>query len=554
MSGEVTRRDYLKIIGGTIVGLIIGGVVGWFSAAPTEVEKTILKTVTKTATVTPTITTVTVPTTTTVPTITTVTVPTTVTAPSPTPTPTALIDFTKNLKDRILGKDWEITRADYEALVSKVSKEEFREKLLKYPPPKQWIPPERAEEVSKHVKSFKFINAGALKDDPATEMNAAICEYLLGVKPIGVETSSTVLHPKQVTFLSAGSASPEILYLDRMFIWDYATAGWLEPIDDLWSPEVEKLYHPDIIKTIKIKGHFYASPGMCKTSMCFYRKDLFEEHGIDGPPKTWEEFVEIGKALTLDTDGDGVIDVWGWVQPFSSEDPRIQFEELWNWVYAQGGTVVDPELGYPNLLKDYFKTALQFITDLVNKYKIAPPGITTYGDKPALDVFLAGKAAMLGGWSWNWARAVKVFGEENVGVFPYPKSGGFMGTPEGRFASVLDLDAWAVNAFSKGWAKEAAKLWCDLYRSYMGQWIELCIENNDVAFLQLYKEPDVLETFPIVKVFSQMMDYAKIEAIPRCADIAHFAAPYLGAAVLGKADVESTLKKVQKYVDEVFKV
>ena len=40
----------------------------------------------------------------------------------------------------------------------------------------------------------------------------------------------------------------------------------------------------------------------------FYRKDLFEEAGLDPekPPKTFEEFLEYAKALTKDTDGDGL--------------------------------------------------------------------------------------------------------------------------------------------------------------------------------------------------------------------------------------------------------
>ena len=521
MAEKVSRRKYIAVAGAAAAAAVIGGAAYYLTrpAPPAPTPKP-----------TP--------------------------APTPSPTPAIEVNFSKDLYHRIYeGEPWDITGSDYESVISKVTKDSFKEKFRKYQPPVRWIPPEGYKEVAKHVSSFKFINAGALKDDPATEMNAAIYEYLTGIKPVGVATSSAVLHPKQVTFLSAKVGSPEVLYIDRMFIWDYAIAGWLEPLDDLFDSKLEKVYHPEVLSACKINGHYYVVPGLGKGMMCFYRKDLFEEQGIGEPPKTWEDLVEIGKNLTLDTDKDGNIDVWGWVQAFSSEDPRILFENLWSWIYSQGARILDPKLGYPNLNTPEALNALTFLTDLVNKHKIASPGITTYGDKPALDQFLMGKAAMLGGWSWNWPRAVSTFGEDKVGIFPWPKSGGYMGTPEGEHASILDLDAWGVNAFAPKWQKYAAKMWCDMYRSYQGQWIETCIENNFGYIMHIYEDPEVQKTFPIVKVF---LDYSfkhgVIESLPRCADIAHYSAGYLGAAVLGKADPKKTLEKIQKFIDGIFKV
>ena len=60
---KITRRDYLKIVGGTIAGLVVGGVIGYLAKAPQVVEETVTTTVTTTVTGTPTTPTTTPPTT-----------------------------------------------------------------------------------------------------------------------------------------------------------------------------------------------------------------------------------------------------------------------------------------------------------------------------------------------------------------------------------------------------------------------------------------------------------------------------------------------------------
>jgi multiple sugar transport system substrate-binding protein len=459
------------------------------------------------------------------------------------------IDYAKDLAKRVKGEDWKITGADFDKIVNSVTKDLYKEKLKNNPSPWQWIPPDGYKEVKNHVSEISFINAGALKDDPATEINVALFEYYTGVKMTGVETGSGMLHPKQVTIATARSPTPEILYVDRMYYWEFAKARWIEPIDEMWEGVVD-LYHPTF-KGLELDGHYYGSPGPCKTTMCFYRKDIFEKYGIGEPPKTWQELIDIGKQLTLDTDGDGRIDIWGWIQPFPSDEPRILYENIWQWIYAQGGTVKDAE-GLPSFETDYAKNAIKFMHALVNKYKITPPGITTMSDKPTLDAFLHNKAAMMGGWDWFYPRIVKILGEEKIGTFVYPKSAGWEGTPEGTGGGLWDADLWCVNSFAKPWAKEAAKLFLDLYKSYMGQYHELCIENNgNMTIKEFTTDPRVLK-FPIVKKVSENIKNLVLEIVPNAATVAELTKVYLANTILGKLSPEEASKKAQAEVDKLF--
>lgn len=47
----------------------------------------------------------------------------------------------------------------------------------------------------------------------------------------------------------------------------------------------------------------------------YYNTEIFEENGIEEPPGTWEEFVDVAQELTQDTDDDGSIDQWASPSP-----------------------------------------------------------------------------------------------------------------------------------------------------------------------------------------------------------------------------------------------
>lgn len=58
-------------------------------------------------------------------------------------------------------------------------------------------------------------------------------------------------------------------------------------------------------------GGVYAASWFSIPTAILYRTDLFAAAGVK-PPKTFEEFITVCKALTKDTNGDGKIDQYGW--------------------------------------------------------------------------------------------------------------------------------------------------------------------------------------------------------------------------------------------------
>ena len=67
-------------------------------------------------------------------------------------------------------------------------------------------------------------------------------------------------------------------------------------------------------------GNLYIVPFVTDIIGLYYRKDLFEEYadefkskyGYDlKPPEYWDEFLDIAKFFTRDTNSDGEIDLYG---------------------------------------------------------------------------------------------------------------------------------------------------------------------------------------------------------------------------------------------------
>lgn len=119
---------------------------------------------------------------------------------------------------------------------------------------------------------------------------------------------------------------------------------------------------------------------------------LFAEAGIDGPPTTWDEFVSTAKALTLDKDGDGTIDQWGFGFPLGYA------VELSHIIFAlgrqEGGEMFDAD-GSPTLDSDGLVAAAKRITDLMTVDEVlSPADVEKTNIAATLQDFVSGRVAM----------------------------------------------------------------------------------------------------------------------------------------------------------------
>ncbi len=119
------------------------------------------------------------------------------------------------------------------------------------------------------------------------------------------------------------------------------------------------------------KGKQYAIPLDCHPQGLYYNVDLFkkagivDEHGNAKPPSNLQEFLHAAKKLTVDRNGDGRPDQWGFVFTWM----RTNYV---TFLSQHGGSWLSEDCRRSTLNAPESLAALNLMTDLVDKYKVAP--------------------------------------------------------------------------------------------------------------------------------------------------------------------------------------
>ncbi|TVQ54665.1 MAG: ABC transporter substrate-binding protein [Rhodobacteraceae bacterium] len=224
----------------------------------------------------------------------------------------------------------------------------------------------------------------------------------------------------------------------------------IQPIDTFIRTDEDRAwvegFMPAYLASAQVGGHLWSAPFQRSTAVMYYNKDAFEAAGLDPetPPTTWDEMVEMGKALTV-RDASGAVTQWGLGIPGSANAVHWLFGAL----VAQNGGM----LSSPDGLHTFFDTpevieALQFFVDLSAVHGIHPPGVQEWGTTP--NDFLQGRLAMAWTTTGNLTN-IRANATFPFGVAPYPGNpepasvlgGGnlyiFSGAPEAEQAAAFEF-------------------------------------------------------------------------------------------------------------------
>lgn len=211
-------------------------------------------------------------------------------------------------------------------------------------------------------------------------------------------------------------------------IANYVEAGYVIPLDGSYDPEIKLSeeakddFFPSVLENGMYKGKLYFVYYSTDANPFYYRKDLLSEAGFEGPPTTLEELVEYGQKLTVDEDGDGVVDIWGfawWLKPQTNSCAMW----FYNLLHSNGGQLID-EQGKLVFDSKAGVEALQFMYDLLNTYEISPKASLAWYQN---EQYEAARNGMLAMWqAGNWVYTPLNLDEESpikgkVGVAPFPK-------------------------------------------------------------------------------------------------------------------------------------
>ncbi|MDZ7374402.1 MAG: extracellular solute-binding protein [candidate division KSB1 bacterium] len=200
-----------------------------------------------------------------------------------------------------------------------------------------------------------------------------------------------------------GGSGPDLVYGPSDQVGPFVAMQIIQPLE----PFLEQDFLSDFVEQGQVwyEGHLYMlGDRVGNHLMLVYNRDL-----VPHPPETTDELIALGKRLTQDLDGDGIVDryglAWNYVEPFFF----IPF------LVGYGGWVMDED-GRPTLDTPATVRACQFIYDLKERYRI----IAREADLDVVNtLFKMGRAAMVinGPWSWRSYQEAGV----NMGLALLPK-------------------------------------------------------------------------------------------------------------------------------------
>lgn len=174
----------------------------------------------------------------------------------------------------------------------------------------------------------------------------------------------------------SGNDVPDVFYIEQGNVMAYADNGILLDItdrvensdvalDDIWEYGIDSYrYNGDQVG----EGTLYGLPKDVGPFALGYNKTMFEETGIELPdtdtPYTWDEFIEVGEALTIDTDGDGEVDQW-------ANGFNVNWA-LHSFIWSNGGAYLNEDLTEVTVNTPEFAEALQYFADLQNVHGLTP--------------------------------------------------------------------------------------------------------------------------------------------------------------------------------------
>ncbi|MFD0828881.1 ABC transporter substrate-binding protein [Neobacillus sp. M.A.Huq-85] len=225
--------------------------------------------------------------------------------------------------------------------------------------------------VKKMVKDFN-------KDNPNIQIEIEMLSY-------------DQIRDKLVSSFLAPKSAYDIIVVDNPWMYDFASAGYLEPLDKKIEAAGKDYNFEDfsapLRKIATVNGKVYGVPFYNYATGLIYRKDEFSKNKLLAP-ETLDELQAAAKKLTKE----------GKYGIASQPQKGYKILEEWsNWLFAAGGQIQD-EKG--NIVLDS-PQAREALTKYIETYKnSAPPNSSNWAFDEAMRSVSSGESAMTINYNW----------------------------------------------------------------------------------------------------------------------------------------------------------
>ncbi len=261
-------------------------------------------------------------------------------------------------------------------------------------------------EQTAEINAFNRMHAGKIKVD------------YLQLPPVATDQYNKFLNTFEFQ-----SSTPDVVQIDVTWPAQFATPGWLAPLDQYVTSAYLNQFWPSARSIAAIDDKLFGIQRFMDIGMLYYRTDLVQKYG-GAVPQTRDEMQAIAQEIVAGERANGV--TYGYLMPGKKIEAIV--DEWLEFIWGAGGTI-----GKPGSLVVNSPTqvgALQYMYDLIYTLQLAPQETDTYAPNDILALFTSGQAPFMRNWVYAYAIAntpsrSKVVG--NVGVAPAIATTGYAG-------------------------------------------------------------------------------------------------------------------------------
>ena len=343
------------------------------------------------------------------------------------------------------------------------------------------------------------------------------------------------------TEMQAGAKNIDIILGDIIWTAQLAANGWISDLSDRFTEEMRADFLPGSVEAIIYEGKPYGVPWFTDTGLLYYRKDLLEQSGFSGPPKTWDKLKEMALKAKRDS---GV--QFGFV--FQGDNYEGGVCNGCEFIWTHGGEVLDPQdptrvlVGQPEAV-----SGLTAYRSMVED-GVAPEAVAIYGEEETDGAFLRGDAIFERCWPYVYALTsdpeASSIEQDQVGVAEIPSADGRPGNGTVgdqplyiNATSPYQDEAWEFIKFATAPAQER-------FRASEGSYLP--------TLTSLYSDPEIQQNVPIVPLAEEALQHTKPRPVsPYYSDMSLAMAEQFNVALKGEVSPEEAAQTLQRDLESI---
>jgi len=396
------------------------------------------------------------------------------------------------------------------------------------------------------AQDIQFSNAAAQRYMAANPHTIGDQEYNVTVKVTQGPESATDKYALYLQLFEAQSGDADVLQIDVIWPGDLA-----EHLIDFYQYEgVEEdmqAHFPAIVENNTVDGRLVGLPAFTDAGLLYYRTDLLEEYGYDGPPATWTELEEMATTI-MEGEGADNPDFTGFV--WQGEAYEGLTCDALEWIASfGGGSIVSPE-GEIQVFNDQAIAALETAAGWVGT--ISPKAVTGFQEEDARQIFQNGNAVFMRNWPYAYSTAVAEDSviADTVGIAPLPAGDVEGGTP----AATLGGWQMGVNAYSNN--PDVAVDVARFLTSYDEQLQRALVVSNLPTIEAVYESEELLNSnvawfAELLPVFQNAVARPSTATAPRYNEVSRAFYTAVHEVLTGATDAETAMGELEITLEEL---